>query len=285
MKKITLKLSIVMMLFMTMVSCKKDFTEELEASNEAANKEALLPPSADNYYIDSIIINDGTIPKVVKFNYDVPNKKVQVSSKRLVGAGLLDYDMILNYNYNWLLENLEDTRFNASPSNFNFLYHSNSNLKNVIIDSKNSTIALLNQKPSSISTAFLPYCDLISCVNFTQYNFNYKYSTNGNLLQTNISSKPLAQNIYKYALKYTYFSNIKNPFKNLKVPADINFINASYGLTPSLLMRMSPDLPFNFTSNSLSNKITYARGGNNISTLNSVVNSTFLTLPLAAGID
>ena len=45
-------------------------------------------------------------------------------------------------------------------------------------------------------------------------------------------------------------------------------------------MRMSPDLPFNFTSNSLSNKITYARGGNNISTLNSVVNSTFLTLPL-----
>ncbi|MBK7504894.1 MAG: hypothetical protein IPI52_07395 [Bacteroidetes bacterium] len=43
MKKITLKLSIVVMLFMTMVSCKKDITEELEAANEAANKEALLP--------------------------------------------------------------------------------------------------------------------------------------------------------------------------------------------------------------------------------------------------
>ena len=100
MKKLFLKLSIVVMLFMTMVSCKKDITEELEASN----REALLPPSAENYYIDSIIINDGGNDRVVKFDYDLPNKKVSV--KFNTDTYPFYSTVVYQYNSDWLLVSL-----------------------------------------------------------------------------------------------------------------------------------------------------------------------------------
>ena len=43
MKKLFIKSGVMLMLALTMVSCKKDITEELEASNESSNKGALLP--------------------------------------------------------------------------------------------------------------------------------------------------------------------------------------------------------------------------------------------------
>ena len=46
MKKLFIKSGVMLMLALTMVSCKKDITEELEASNESSNKGALLPPNA-----------------------------------------------------------------------------------------------------------------------------------------------------------------------------------------------------------------------------------------------
>ena len=90
MKKLFIKSGVMLMLALTMVSCKKDITEELEASNESSNKGALLPPNANNYYIDSIIINDGT-SRVVKFDYDVPNKKIMIYKKSISRIMLIFY--------------------------------------------------------------------------------------------------------------------------------------------------------------------------------------------------
>jgi hypothetical protein len=273
MKKLFLKLSIVVMLFMTMVSCKKDITEELEASN----REALLPPSAENYYIDSIIINDGSSPRVVKFNYDVPNKKVSVIFKN---DNFPFYSNVVYYKYdsNWLLESLSKDlntiyKFNAGKFIGMKVNNGDEQFENFI------NINLNNKPRQAISPILYIGGDVGLLI--AKFTLKYTYNTTGNLSVYKIEGSTDNNQI-----NFTYFGNVKNPFKNLKIPVDMDFISGSVlidnyiGLNPSKFLKYRQFLPFNFTSNLLPSKMVRKTAGITNSTLNSVVNSTFLNLPV-----
>ena len=278
MKKLFIKSGVMLMLALTMVSCKKDLTEELEASNESSNKGALLPPNANNYYIDSIIINDGT-SRVVKFDYDVPNKKIMIYKKSISSPTVL-YDTY-KYNNNWLLQSVDN--------DYSFSYNSASIINNINFNTgfgslvSCSMFSLSNKKPKYVYSPAFPICFFGWCDESYSYSNTYNYYQ-GNLIQIKSLKDYDDSNLL---LKYTYSGGIINPFKNLKCQADFDLYdgnsNQNGSINPSSLILEGANLPFNFSSNLLPTKVVRQlklNGATQISTLNSVVNSTFLNLPV-----
>ena len=280
MKKITLKLSIVMMVIMAMVSCKKDITDELEASNrEALSSESI----ASNYYIDSIIVNDGGDTRILKFDYDVANKSVNVYLKE---TPLSSYVLYVNYLYNnnWKLIKMDNIVI--FPDDFLFNYSNTGYLSNIRFNSVDGIkpceeYISANNKPSSFTTPRI-YTSFFGLPVKYKNNYTYNY---GNLTQ--ISSSVVGSLEDNNTRNFTYFGNVNNPFKNLNVPVDYDSYLGSHhhGINPSLLLKIDANvnLPFNFTSNRLAKKLVknyYIGGVPFTSTLNTVVHSKFLNLPL-----
>jgi hypothetical protein len=142
---------------------------------------------------------------------------------------------------------------------------------------------LSNKKPKQVYSPLFPICLFGWCDEFTTYKNTYNYYQ-GNLIL--IKSYRSISGSY-LRLNYTYSGGIINPFKNLKCQADFDLFNENLndngGINPSNLILEGANLPFNFSSNLLPTKVVRQlklNGATQISTLNSVVNSTFLNLPV-----
>jgi hypothetical protein len=142
---------------------------------------------------------------------------------------------------------------------------------------------LSNKKPKQVYSPLFPICLFGWCDEFTTYKNTYNYYQ-GNLIL--IKSYRSISGSY-LRLNYTYSGGIINPFKNLKCQADFDLYdgnsNQNGSINPSSLILEGANLPFNFSSNLLPTKVVRQlklNGATQISTLNSVVNSTFLNLPV-----